>query len=88
MTDAEMQQIAADVGYSESAFIIGRDGDRVRIRYFSPLAEVAFCGHATIATSIALAEREGPGTYIVRDPGRRRRHRGGRRATTASCWRL
>jgi PhzF family phenazine biosynthesis protein len=30
---------------------------RFRVRYFSPLAEVPFCGHATIAGGVALAER-------------------------------
>ena len=30
---------------------------RYRVRYFSPLAEVPFCGHATIATGVALGER-------------------------------
>jgi PhzF family phenazine biosynthesis protein len=64
MDDTRMQQIAADVGYSETAFLMndeGTDGRRFQIRYFSPLAEVAFCGHATIATAVALAEREGTG---------------------------
>jgi PhzF family phenazine biosynthesis protein len=60
LSDAEMLQIAADLGYSESAFMTGRD-----IRYFSPLAEVPFCGHATIATAVALAERDGPGEVIL-----------------------
>ena len=59
-TDARMQRIAAEVGYSESAFVApdgsGQPG-RLRVRYFSPLAEVPFCGHATIATGVALAER-------------------------------
>lgn len=59
-TDAEMQRIAAEVGYSESAFVApdgsGQTG-RFRVRYFSPLAEVPFCGHATIASGVALAER-------------------------------
>jgi PhzF family phenazine biosynthesis protein len=32
------------------------------VRYFSPKAEVPFCGHATIATAVAYAERNGPGT--------------------------
>ncbi len=58
--DEEMQRIAADVGYSETAFL-APDGSGVaghfRIRYFSPLAEVQFCGHATIASGVALAER-------------------------------
>ena len=56
----EMQRIAADVGYSETAFLApdgsGRPG-RFRVRYFSPLAEVPFCGHATIASGVALSER-------------------------------
>ncbi|MDN3359115.1 PhzF family phenazine biosynthesis isomerase [Actinomadura sp. DC4] len=56
-----MQEIAAEVGFSETAFLTGGEGRRLRIRYFSPLAEVAFCGHATIATAVALAEREGTG---------------------------
>jgi PhzF family phenazine biosynthesis protein len=58
--DTEMQRIATDVGYSETAFI-APDGSnapgRFRVRYFSPLAEVPFCGHATIAGGVALAER-------------------------------
>src|SRR4051812_15212818 len=56
LSDAEMLQIAADLGYSESAFLEGS-----RLRFFSPLAEVAFCGHATVATAVALADRDGPG---------------------------
>src|SRR6476659_9384137 len=31
------------------------------VRYFSPAMEVPFCGHATIATAVALAERDGAG---------------------------
>ena len=58
--DDEMQRIAAEVGYSETAFL-APDGSgatgRFRVRYFSPLAEVPFCGHATIASGVALAER-------------------------------
>jgi len=56
MSDADMLALAAEVGYSESAFVVGRDGDGLDVRYFSPLAEVPFCGHATIATGVALAE--------------------------------
>jgi PhzF family phenazine biosynthesis protein len=33
------------------------------VRYFSPEAEVSFCGHATIATGVVLGEAEGDGTY-------------------------
>lgn len=63
LSDAEMLAVAAEVGYSETAFVTDRDDERraFRVRYFAPSAEVAFCGHATIATSVALAERLGIG---------------------------
>ncbi|MFF5213322.1 PhzF family phenazine biosynthesis protein [Streptosporangium sp. NPDC000396] len=66
LSDAEMLAIAAEVGYSETAFVTGRDGEGrgFRVRYFAPSAEVAFCGHATIATSVALAERIGAGRLV------------------------
>src|SRR3954462_5438507 len=56
MSDAEMLQIAADLGYSESAFLTGD-----RLRFFSPLPGVGFCGHAAVAPAVALEEREGAG---------------------------
>jgi PhzF family phenazine biosynthesis protein len=63
LDDAAMQAIAAEVGYSETAFLTADETDGVRpIRYFSPKAEVPFCGHATVATAVALAERIGPGS--------------------------
>lgn len=62
--DAEMLAVAAEVGYSETAFLLpGPDPARARVRYFSPLAEVEFCGHATIATGVALAGEHGPGRF-------------------------
>lgn len=66
LDDDGMLAIAADVGFSETAFITARDDAerRFRLRYFSPLAEVAFCGHATIATAVAMAERIGPGELL------------------------
>jgi PhzF family phenazine biosynthesis protein len=72
MADAEMLAVAAELGYSESAFLTappeGLDGPEGRvftIRYFSPKAEVPFCGHATVATALALAERIGPGELVL-----------------------
>lgn len=62
LSDAEMLRVAAEVGFSETAFLVPDDAGRAAIRYFSPRAEVAFCGHATIAAAVALADREGPGT--------------------------
>ena len=70
LDDDRMQKIAADVGYSETAFVRRTEGGdrRFGLRFFSPLAEVAFCGHATIATSVALAEREGTGPLVFDTP--------------------
>lgn len=65
LTDDELQRIAEDVGYSESAFVVEAKADRrFRLRYFSPLAEVAFCGHATIAAAVAIASRDGVGDLV------------------------
>ncbi len=68
LEDARMQAIAADVGYAESVFVteagVGGDSRRNRVRYFSPIAEVPFCGHATIALAVALSGRDGAGTFI------------------------
>ena len=60
--DAEMQRMAHAVGFSETAFA-ARSGEGFRVRYFSPEAEVAFCGHATIALGAALARQFGDGVY-------------------------
>lgn len=59
----EMQRIAARVGYSETAFVAPASGRTRTVRYFSPVAEVSFCGHATIAAGVALAEADGDGTF-------------------------
>ncbi|MCP3941880.1 MAG: PhzF family phenazine biosynthesis protein [Desulfobacteraceae bacterium] len=60
--EKEMLSIAKQVGYSETAFLKSfKDG--WRIRYFSPEIEVAFCGHATIASGSALGSRFGEGVY-------------------------
>ncbi|WP_395570593.1 PhzF family phenazine biosynthesis isomerase [Streptomyces sp. BK79] len=67
---AAMRAVAAEVGYSETAFVTAGDERtrRFRVRYFSPLAEVAFCGHATVALAVALAERLGPGEIVLDTP--------------------
>lgn len=66
LSDAEMQAIAREVGYSETAFVTGTRGPReLDVRYFSPEAEVPFCGHATIATAVALADRDGAGDFVL-----------------------
>lgn len=59
----EMQTIARNVGYSETAFIAPTTGFNRTVRYYSPEIEVTFCGHATIASGVALGSIEGPGMY-------------------------
>ncbi|WP_456624332.1 MULTISPECIES: PhzF family phenazine biosynthesis protein [unclassified Bradyrhizobium] len=61
----QMQAIAAEVGFSETAFA-APDGGAWRVRYFSPAMEVPFCGHATIALGAALAHQHGDRSFELR----------------------
>ncbi|CCH27930.1 PhzF family phenazine biosynthesis isomerase [Actinosynnema sp. NPDC047251] len=55
LDDAGMLAIAAEVGYSETAFVLPHDEpDAFHVRYYSPEVEVPFCGHATVATAVAM----------------------------------
>ena len=55
-SDTLMQKIAAQLRYSETAFI-KQNGERdFTIRYFTPEGEVDLCGHATIASFKVLME--------------------------------
>ena len=49
-----MQSIAAENNLSETAFIKKTDDNQYEIRWFSPLIEIDFCGHATLASSFVL----------------------------------
>ncbi|MCQ3000970.1 PhzF family phenazine biosynthesis protein [Pseudomonas syringae] len=60
--EVTMQRIAAEVGFSETAFAAPIP-EGFRVRYFSPEAEVPFCGHATIALGAALAGQHGDGVF-------------------------
>jgi len=61
----DMQSIAAEVGYSETAFAKPVN-NAWRVRYFSPETEVPFCGHATIALGAALAKKNGSGIFTLK----------------------
>lgn len=43
----EMQRVAAEIGYSETAFVLGERSAGLEVRHFSPAAEAPFCGHAS-----------------------------------------
>lgn len=64
----DMQRIAAFAGYSETAFILSANSDEhdVRVRYFTPTAEVPICGHATVAAHALLARVWGKTDYMIR----------------------
>lgn len=51
---ALMQNIAAENNLSETAFIKMLAPGKYQIRWFSPLTEIDFCGHATLAASYVI----------------------------------
>lgn len=54
--DETMRKTAAELRYSETAFIKVLDDREFQIRYFTPAAEVDLCGHATIASFVCLVK--------------------------------
>ncbi|MBX2863909.1 MAG: PhzF family phenazine biosynthesis protein [Leptolyngbyaceae cyanobacterium MAG.088] len=62
LDDALMQQIAAEMNLSETAFLYPLEGDgdplegdgNYSLRWFTPAAEIALCGHATLASAHIL----------------------------------
>lgn len=53
-----MLNIAAELRYSETAFVRRHSAQEFTIRYFTPKAEVDLCGHATIASFYLLHQKE------------------------------
>lgn len=51
LSDTQMQGIAREMNVSETAFVLAptRPDADVRVRWFTPAAEVDLCGHATVA---------------------------------------
>lgn len=58
LSGALMQSIAQENNLAETAFAVSRD-DHWVLRWFTPTEEVAFCGHATLATAHVLATEYG-----------------------------
>lgn len=54
--DEVMVKTAAELRYSETAFIRRLNESEFNIRYFTPSAEVELCGHATIGSFKALLD--------------------------------
>jgi PhzF family phenazine biosynthesis protein len=54
LADDVMQAIASENNLSETAFVVSNSTNTYDIRWFSPIAEIDFCGHATLASSFVL----------------------------------
>ena len=55
--DRDMQDLAAEMNLSETAFLVRR-GPTFDLRWFTPISEVDLCGHATLAAAHFLWESE------------------------------
>jgi len=53
-SDAWMQQLAFELGYSETAYVTRAESGSYSLRWFTPTMEVALCGHATLASAHVL----------------------------------
>jgi PhzF family phenazine biosynthesis protein len=53
LPDEVMQAIAAENNLSETAFFVA-EGAGYRLRWFTPVAEVDLCGHATLASAYVI----------------------------------
>jgi PhzF family phenazine biosynthesis protein len=58
LSDEKMQSIAFENNLSETAFAVAYNENSYNIRWFSPFAEIAFCGHATLATAFVIFENK------------------------------
>ncbi len=60
LSEKKMQQIALELGFSETAFLQkNNQKDSYAIRYFSPTVEIPLCGHATLASAKVLFKETG-----------------------------
>ncbi|WP_022940021.1 PhzF family phenazine biosynthesis protein [Psychromonas hadalis] len=68
LSDKQKQQIAKQAGYSETAFVCSDPQVDFSVSFFTPTAEVDFCGHATLALFYLLFEQRivGIGDYQQR----------------------
>lgn len=52
--DETMRLTAAELRYSETAFVQDKGNGEYKLRYFTPAAEVDLCGHATVGSFYVL----------------------------------
>lgn len=54
LSEELMQSIAMENNLSETAYLVNTHDNHYDIRWFSPLSEIDFCGHATLASAFVL----------------------------------
>ncbi|WP_263832652.1 PhzF family phenazine biosynthesis protein [Sulfurospirillum oryzae] len=59
LPESVMQSIASENNLSETAFFVRNDAGVYEIRWFSPLKEIDFCGHATLASAYVICNHLG-----------------------------
>lgn len=57
-SDSLMQSIATENNVSETAFAKPLGDGHYELRWFSPITEIDFCGHATLATAFVLFKQD------------------------------
>ena len=73
LSDWQMQQIAREFNFSETAFVLPAEAGHTRkVRIFTPTTEIPFAGHPNIGTAFVLAEtgalgKEIPGTVLFEE---------------------
>ena len=60
-----MQAIASENLLPETAFFVRDAQGRYNIRWFSPLTEIQFCGHATLASAFVLFKQPGAAPVVT-----------------------
>jgi trans-2,3-dihydro-3-hydroxyanthranilate isomerase len=56
LSDRQMQQVAREFNFSESAFVLPPErGHTRRVRIFTPISEIPFAGHPNVGTAFVLA---------------------------------
>ena len=66
LPDETMQAIANENNVSETAFFVPGGEDSYDLRWFTPQAEVALCGHATLASAWVVLNELSPAADRVR----------------------
>lgn len=68
LSEAEMQQIAKEVGFNETVFVLDSEVADLKLKYFTPGHEINLCGHATVASLYSLKSKgylEGKDSLLI-----------------------